>query len=141
MKQNMNPTWTIHLKNVDFGAPTSFRDHVYFGCTQRERQIRKNILDNFSEICLNPRFLLVQKKTYQFLRNRMPIFHHGLVTWKVMPRNVWKDFATWQTKQRNNFSKSQHHALTTTTSDEKNGICWRSAKCLLADGSETYWET
>ena len=35
------------LKNVDLGEPTSFLDHVYLGCTQRECQIRKDIVDNY----------------------------------------------------------------------------------------------
>ena len=36
----------IHLRDVDLGAPTLF-DHVYLGCTQRECQISKDIVDNY----------------------------------------------------------------------------------------------
>ena len=32
---------------VDLGEPTSFLDHVYLGCTQRECQISKDIVDNY----------------------------------------------------------------------------------------------
>ena len=46
-KQNMNPTWKIQMKDVDLGEPTSFLDHVYLGCTQRECQISKDIVDNY----------------------------------------------------------------------------------------------
>ena len=35
------------MKDVDLGEPTSFLDHVYLGCTQRECQIRKDIVDNW----------------------------------------------------------------------------------------------
>ena len=35
-KQNINPTWKNLMIDVDFGEPTSFLDHVYLGCTQRE---------------------------------------------------------------------------------------------------------
>ena len=41
------------------------------------------------------------------------------MTWKVMRRNAWKDIATWRTKQLNIYTKSQHHALTPTTSKKK----------------------
>ena len=34
-------------KQVDLGEPTSFLDHVYFGCTQRQCQISKDIVDNY----------------------------------------------------------------------------------------------
>ena len=37
-------------------------------------------------------------------------FPHGLVTWKVMKRNVWNDIANWRTEQLNSYTKSQHHA-------------------------------
>ena len=35
-KQNMAPMWKNLMKNVDFDEPTSFHDHIYLGCTQRE---------------------------------------------------------------------------------------------------------
>ena len=54
-----------------------------------------------------------------FPGNRMRMFPHGPVTWKVMQRSAWKDIANLQTKQRNNFTKSQHPALTTTNSKKK----------------------
>ena len=45
-KQNINPSWKILMKEVDLGEPTSFLDHVYLGCTQREWQRNKGIVDN-----------------------------------------------------------------------------------------------
>ena len=35
------------MKDVDLGEPTSFLDHVYSGCTQRECQTSKDIVDNY----------------------------------------------------------------------------------------------
>ena len=32
---------------VDLGEPTSFLDHVYLVCTQRQCEISKDILDNY----------------------------------------------------------------------------------------------
>ena len=41
------PMWKILNKEVDLGEPTSFLDHVYLGCTQRQSQISKDIVDNY----------------------------------------------------------------------------------------------
>ena len=46
-KQNLDPMWKSLNKEVDLGEPTSFLDHVYLGCTQRECQISKDIVDNY----------------------------------------------------------------------------------------------
>ena len=46
-KQTISPTWQTQMKDVDLGVPTSFFDHVYLGCTQRECQISKDIVDNY----------------------------------------------------------------------------------------------
>ena len=46
-KQNINPMWKVLNKEVDFGEPTSFLDHVYLGCTQRQCEISKDIVDNY----------------------------------------------------------------------------------------------
>ena len=35
-KQNLDPMWKLLNKEVDLGEPTSFLDHVYLGCTQRQ---------------------------------------------------------------------------------------------------------
>ena len=40
MTENVEPTWKILMKGVDLGEPTSFLDHVYFGCTQRVSNLR-----------------------------------------------------------------------------------------------------
>ena len=46
-KQNIDPMWKVLNKEVDLGEPTSFRDHVYLGCTQRQCAISKDIVDNY----------------------------------------------------------------------------------------------
>ena len=56
-KQNIDPMWKLLNKEVDLGEPTSFLDHVYLGCTQRQCQISKNIVDNYRTM-LNREFLL-----------------------------------------------------------------------------------
>ena len=39
--------WKVLNKEVDLGEPTSFFDHVYLGCTQRQCEISKDIVDNY----------------------------------------------------------------------------------------------
>ena len=46
-KHNIDPMWNGLNKEVDLGEPTSFLEHVYFGCTQRQCQISKDIVDNY----------------------------------------------------------------------------------------------
>ena len=46
-KQSIDPMWKVLNKEVDLGEPTSFLDHVCLGCTQRECEISKDILDNY----------------------------------------------------------------------------------------------
>ena len=46
-KENINPMWKVLMKDVDLGEPTSFLDHVSLGCTQRQCQISKDIVDNY----------------------------------------------------------------------------------------------
>ena len=39
--------WKVLDKEVDLGEPTSFLDHVNLGCTQRQCEISKDIVDNY----------------------------------------------------------------------------------------------
>ena len=48
--ENVEPTWKILMKDVDLGEPTSFLDHVHWGCTRRECQISKDIVANYSDM-------------------------------------------------------------------------------------------
>ena len=38
--------WKVLNKEVDLGEPTSFLDHAYLECTQRECETSKDIVDN-----------------------------------------------------------------------------------------------
>ena len=46
-EQNFDPMWKVLNKEVDLGEPTSFLDHVYLVCTQRQCQVSKDIVDNY----------------------------------------------------------------------------------------------
>ena len=46
-RNNINLMWKVLHKEVHLGEPTSFLDHVYLGCTQRQCKISKDIVDNY----------------------------------------------------------------------------------------------
>ena len=45
-KQNLDPMWKLLNKEVDVGEPTYSLDHEDLGCTQRQCEISKDIVDN-----------------------------------------------------------------------------------------------
>ena len=45
--QNIEPTRKVLNQEVDLVKPTSFLDHVYLGCTHRQCEISKDIVDNY----------------------------------------------------------------------------------------------
>ena len=46
-KHNIDPMWKVLNKEVDLEEPTSFLDHVFLGCTQRQCEISKDTVDNY----------------------------------------------------------------------------------------------
>ena len=46
-KKNIDPIWKLLNKEVGLGEPTSFLDHVYLECIQRQCEISKVIVDNY----------------------------------------------------------------------------------------------
>ena len=77
--KDTEPTWKILMKEVDLGEPTSFFDHVYLGCTQRECQISKDIADNY-------------RNMFESRISAGAKVPHGLMTWKVMHRNALSQY-------------------------------------------------
>ena len=49
-KQNIDPMWKLLNKEVDLEEPTSFFDHENLGCTQRQCETSKDIVDNYRTI-------------------------------------------------------------------------------------------
>ena len=76
------------------------------------------ILLTITEPCLNPRCPQEQLKNHH--ARKILVFLHGLTIWKVMPRNVWNDIVSWQTRRLNNSAKYQLHALMTIIPKKKN---------------------
>ena len=46
-KQNIDPMWKVLNNEVDLGEPKSFLDHEKLGCTPRQCEISKVIVDNY----------------------------------------------------------------------------------------------
>ena len=118
--ENSDPMWKVLMKQIDLGQQTSFLDHVYLGCVQRECQTSKDNVDNYRNM-FESKIYVGALENYQFQRNRKQQFLHGPLpmTWKVMQRSAWKDIANWQTKQLDSHTKLQLHALMVINSKEE----------------------
>ena len=141
-EQNINPTWKILMKDVDLREPTSFLDHVYLGCTQRECQISKDIVDNFRSK-FESRISAAAMENYQKQKPQGNLMQEsyllGPTTWKVMQRNVWKDIANLRTKQLSSYTKSRRHAwFTSIQRRRRNWISWRIVHSVLTNGSDFF---
>ena len=55
-KQNIDPMWKVLNKEVGLGDPTSFLDHVNLGCTQRQCEISKDIVENYRKLPYSENF-------------------------------------------------------------------------------------
>ena len=53
-KQNLDPMWKVLNQEVDLGEPTSYLDHVFLGCTQRQCEISKDIVDKYRTMFESP---------------------------------------------------------------------------------------
>ena len=89
-------------KEVDLGEPTSFLDHVYLGCTQRQCEIRKDIVDNYRAMFESR---ISEGGSENLHTPRIFVFLRGLLIWKVMRRNVRNGIVSWQTRRLNNSTK------------------------------------
>ena len=76
------------------------------------------ILWTITEPCSNREFQRGEQKNLHSLK--IFVFLHGLMIWLVMPRNVWNDIVSWQTRRLNNSTKYLLHALMTIISKKKN---------------------
>ena len=104
-------------KEVDLGEPTSFLDHVYLGCTQRQCEISKDVVDN-NRTMFESRISAGGAEKSPFPQSFLFLLH-GLMVWKVMQWNLWSDTVSYPTRRRNNSIKYLLHASMTTTSRKK----------------------
>ena len=116
-KQNIDPMWKLLNKEVDLGEPTSFLDHVYLGCTQRQCEVSQDIVDNYRTM-FESRISAGRTEKLPF-SPKYSYFFMARMTWWVMQRNVWNDIVSWRTRRHNNSTKYLLHASMTTTSKKK----------------------
>ena len=118
-KQYIDPMWKVLMKEVDLGEPTSFLDHVYLGCTQRECETSKDVVDNYRNMLESRISAKAKRKATLFRETWRKHFLMVPWIWKVMQRNTWSDIASWRTTQPGNCTKLQLHALMTINSKKK----------------------
>ena len=117
-KQNINPMWIVLNKEVDLREPTSFLDHVYLGCTQRQSEISKDIVDNYRT--------MFESRISAGATEKLPCsVNLSTSSWscdmeRSCQENVWNDIVSWQTRRLNNSTKYQLHALTTIITKKNN---------------------
>ena len=104
-KQKKAPMWKKLMEHVDLDEPTSFLDHVYLGCTQRECKPNEIIIDEYRKKCSNPEFLLKQLKNYQGGRNLTQRRLRGPMIWRDMLKHAMRDIANWRPKRQGNYTK------------------------------------
>ena len=116
-KHNLDPMWKVLNKEVDLGEPTSFLDHVYFGCTQRKCEISKDIVDNYRTM-FESRISSGGLEKLPFPRNlRISSWSHDMAG--HAKKCVWNDIVSWRTRRLSNSTKYLLHASMTTTSKKK----------------------
>ena len=108
--------WKVLIEEVDLGEPTSCFDHIYLGCTQRQCEISKDIVDNYRTMFESR---ISAGGTEKYHARKIFVSLRGPTIWKVMQRNVWSDIVSWQTRRLNNSTKYLLHASMTTTSKKK----------------------
>ena len=113
-KHIIDPMWKLFNKEVDLGEPTSFLDHVYLGCTQRQCEISKNTVDNYRTM-FESRISAGATEKLQCSENLR------ISTWSYnMEGHAWNDVVSWQTGRLNNSTKYLLHAMMTIISKRKN---------------------
>ena len=101
-KQNIDPMWKELVKDFDLGEPTSFLDHVCLGCTQRECQISKDIVNNYKSM-LESRISAGTKENYQKQKPRGNLIDAETISsWS----SDMEGHANWQ-KTLSNYTKSR----------------------------------
>ena len=101
-KQTMALMWKKLMKIVDLDRPTSFLDHVYLGCTQRECKENEKVIDQHRAMFESRIYAgATEKLPYQGVKNLTQRRSRGPAIWKDMPKNALRycELAIKQTEQ------------------------------------------
>ena len=133
-RNNIDPMWKGLNKEVDLGEPTSFLDHVYLVCTQRQCEISKDILlTTITAPCLNPEFLQEQLKKWPCSENlRISSWSHDMESQEMCGTTLWVGEQNDSTTQQS--IKSIHWRPS--FQRRRIEICGRIVKSMLLNCSE-----
>ena len=116
MKETIDPMWKLLNKEVDLGKPTSFLDHENLGCTQRQSEISKDIVDNYRTM-FESRISAERTEKLPFPQNiRISSWSYDMAG---HAKKCVELFVSWPTRRLNNSTKYQLLASMTTTSKKK----------------------
>ena len=126
--ENIEPSWNCFHEDVDLEEPTSFLDHVYLGCTQRECQIRNDIVANYKD--------MFESRISAGAKEKLPTRASGkldaetISSWSCDMEGHAKKCVegTFELANKNDVNniKSHRHAMDDHQfKEEENGICWR----------------
>ena len=90
--------WKNLMKLVDLGEPTSFLDHVYLECTQRECKPNETIIEQYTKMFAS-RISAGATEKYGGGRNFTHKRERGPMAWRDMLKNVLNDTVNWQTRK------------------------------------------
>ena len=79
------------MRDVDLGEPTSFLDHAYLGCTERECKISSDIVANYRDMVESRNLMEPRKNCLSELQENLMRKQYllGPMTWKVMQRKKY----------------------------------------------------
>ena len=135
-KQSINPMRKVPNKEVDLGEPTSFLDHVYLGCTQRQCEVSQNIVDNYRTM-FETRISAGGLEKLPFSQNnRISSWSYGMVDHakKCVERYLWVGKQEYTTTLQSIYSMHRWPPL----QRRRNKICWRIVKYTLLKRSEMF---
>ena len=115
-KQNINPTWTILMKDVDFGRTNIFPGSCILGMHSMRIQFSMAIMDNYKSM-FSSRISAWATEKLPETKATVKLDAETISSWSCdmegHEKNVWKDIVNLRTKRFNSNTKSQYHAWTT----------------------------
>ena len=134
-KQNLDPMWKVLNKEIDLEEPTSVLDHVYLGCTQRQCQISKDIVDNYRTIfeSIIPAGATDKLPCSENLRNFFMVLWPGRSCEEMCGAILWVSKQHDSTTLQSIYSM---HRWPPPLKRKRNEICWRIVTCMLSNCSE-----
>ena len=136
--------WKLLNKEVDLGEPTSLLDHVYLGCTQRQCEISKEIVDNYRTM-FESRISARRVEKFPFPQNlRISSWSYDMAGHAKKCVERYCEVANKTTQQLYKGINSMHRWPS--LQRRRFQICRRTVTSMLSNGSEmlilgTNWKT